>query len=149
MVKDVSHATPMPSLTRREFAYVSITGPGTHETVTERLGLRPTEAWNVGDINPRTGQPRKFMCWQLRSGLDDTRSLDEHIKSVLLFIGLKAAEMRQLWVDYDLVLQCVGYYPSSSGSGMHFDREVVRRAAQLVLEIDCDHYFVDDHDHDG
>src|SRR5689334_5756370 len=99
----------MPSLTRREFAYLSISGPGTHETVTERLGLKPTEAWNIGDINPRTGEPRRFMRWQLKSGLDDTRSLDEHITSLLHFLGHKASEMRQLWVDYDLVLECVGY----------------------------------------
>ena len=139
----------MPSLTPREFAYLSVTGPGAHETITEQLGLEPTEAWNVGDINPRTGPARKFMSWRLKSGLDDTRSVDEHIKSLLLAIGHKTAEIRRLWVDYDLQLQCVGFYPPSSGSGMHFDREVVRQAAQLGLAIDCDHYFVADHDHDG
>ncbi|HEX5050914.1 MAG TPA: DUF4279 domain-containing protein [Planctomycetota bacterium] len=115
--------------------------------MTARLGLVPTDAWNVGDIDPRTGQPRKFMSWQLKSGLDDTRPLDEHIKSLLLIVGVQTSEMRQLWVDHDLWLQCVGYYPPSSGAGMHFDREVVRQAAQLGLAIDCDHYFVDDHDH--
>ncbi len=136
----------MPPLTSRELAYVIITGSGTHEAITQRLGLNPSEAWNAGDINPRTGQPRKRTCWRLESGHDDTRPLDEHIRSLLSMVGTKAAEMRHLWVDHDLYLQCVGYYPRSSGSGMHFDREVVRQAAQLGLAIDCDHYFVDDHD---
>ena len=136
-------------MTPREFAYLSITGPGTHEAITERLRVQPSEAWNAGDANPRTGQPRKFMCWRLRSGCDDTRSLEEHIRSLLTGLQLRAAELRGLWVDYDLTLQCVGYYPPSAGSGMHFDREVVRQAAQPGFAIDCDHYFVDDHDHDG
>lgn len=133
-------------MTRREFAYLRITGLGSHEAVTERLGLKPSDAWNAGDINPRSGQPRKFMLWKLYSGLDDSRSLDDHISSLFLVVRRKAMELRELWVDHDLTLQCVGYYPPTGGSGMHFDREVVRQAAQLGLAIDCDHYFVDDHD---
>jgi len=133
----------------REFAYVRITGPGTHEALTERLRVEPSEAWNAGDVNPKNGLPRRSMCWRLKSGRDDTRSLEEHIRFLLVGLSLRASELRELWVDYDLTIQCVGYYPRSSGSGMHFDREVVRQAAQLGLAIDCDHYFVDDHDHDG
>jgi hypothetical protein len=135
----------MPSLTQREFAYVRITGQGTHESVTASLGLQPSEAWNSGDLNPKTGRQRAFMSWKLLSGLDDTRSLADHISSLLLVVGRKARELRELWVDHDLTLQCVGYYPS--GSGMHFDRETVRQVAQLGFAIDCDHYFVDNHDH--
>lgn len=137
------------SLTPREFVYLRITGPGGHAAITERLGFPPSEAWDVGDVHPKSGKPRRFMCWQLRSGLDDTHSVDEHLRSLLAGLRLKAAELRELWVDYDLTLQCVGYYPPSAGSGMHFDREVVRQAAQLGLAIDCDHYFIDDHDHAG
>jgi hypothetical protein len=137
-----------PALTPREFCYVSITGPGPFEQVSACLGFQPSEAWNAGDHNPRTGQPRKFMAWKLKSGLDDSHPISEHMASLLRMLGVRAAEIRALWVEYDLVLQCVGYYPPSTGSGMHFDREIVRQAAQLGLAIDCDHYFVDDHEHD-
>jgi hypothetical protein len=132
-----------PPHTSREYAYVSITGPGTHEAVTQRLGIEPSEARNVGDINSRTGRPFKGMRWKLQSGHDDTHPLTEHISSLLLIIGLKARELREMWVDYDVTLQCVGYYPTSQGPGAHFDREVVRQAAQLGLAIDCDFYFID------
>lgn len=47
-----------PPLTRRQYAYLRITGPGTHESITETLALRPTEAWNVGDENPGNGRPQ-------------------------------------------------------------------------------------------
>ena len=119
-------------LTRREYAYVSISGPGTHEAVTAALQLRPSEAWNAGDKNPRNGKPRRGMVWRLSSDLDGTRE----------------SELRKLWVDYELTLQCVGYYPSWT-HGVHFDRDVVRHAAGLGFAIDLDCYFVEERDDDA
>ena len=138
-----------PQLTGREYAYVSIHGPGTHEAISEKLGLHPSEAWNVGDINIRNGNPHKHMRWALRSGLDDTHPMEEHLRSLLLYFNGKAELVKALWLEYDITLQCVGYYPPSHGPGVHFDREVVRQAAQLGMSIDCDLYFVDDEGHVG
>jgi hypothetical protein len=136
-----------PPLTDRTYAYLAISGPGTHEQITQILGLSPSEAWNVGDINPRNGKPRKFMSWLLNSGLDDKQQLDMHIEQLLLALRPIAEALRQLWVEYDLTLQCVGYFPPS-GHGMHFDREQIRHAAQLGLALDLDFYYVDDYEHD-
>lgn len=140
---------PQPQLTAREYAYIRISGPGKHEAITEKLGMKPSEAWNVGDINERNGQPRKFMRWHLRSGLDDTHPLEQHIEQLLLYFGPKAEAVRALWLEYDLTLECVGYYPHSRGPGAHFNREVIRQAAQYGFCIDCDFYFTEDHGHDG
>jgi hypothetical protein len=117
-----------PPLTAREYAYFHVSGSGTHEQVSTMLGLEPSEAWNIGDINPRNDQPRRFMSWRLSSGLDDTKPLKQHIKNLFLYLASKADAIRALWVDYDLTLVCVGYYPPS-GHGMHFDREQIRQAA--------------------
>lgn len=136
-----------PPLTNREYAYLNITGSGSHEQVTEIIGLRPSEAWNVGDINPRNGKPRNFMSWRLSSGLEDTQTLDAHIETLLLQLQNKANAIRSLWVEYNLTLQCVGYFPPS-GHGMHFNREQIRQAAQLGLSFDLDFYYVDDYEHD-
>jgi hypothetical protein len=141
----------MEKLTRREYAYLCITGPGQHERITEILGIKPTEAWNAGEISPRTGRPYRGMHWAWSDNtIDDTHPMREHIDSILLWFGTVSDRLRQLWVDYDLVIQCVGHYPQSCGPGIHFDREVIRRAAQLGLAIDCDFYFEDDvhHGHD-
>jgi hypothetical protein len=88
------------------------------------------------------------MFWQLKSGLDDTVALEQHVESLLLTLGTRAQALRDLWVDYDLTIQCVGYYPGS-GHGAHLDREVVRRAAQLGLAFDLDFYYVGDPEADG
>ena len=87
------------------------------------------------------------MSWRMSSGLDDTSLLAEHIAALLHRLLPKASDIRKLWVDYDLTLQCVGYFPPS-GHGMHFDREQVRQAAQLGLALDLDFYYVDDHEHE-
>ena len=140
---------PAPQLTARRYAYICISGPGKHETITERLGLMPTYACNVGDINEKNGRPHKFMRWEFRSGLDDTHPLEQHIQQLLLWFNVKAEAVRGLWVEYDLTLQCVGHFPLSHGPGVHFNREVIRQAGQLGLAIDCDFYFTEDHGHDG
>jgi hypothetical protein len=136
-------------LTRREYAYVHISGPGTHEAISETLGLKPSEAWNIGDINPRNGRPRKDMHWGLGGSLDDTHPIEEHIQSLVLFFRPNSAALRSLWVEYDITLQCVGHYPLNHGPGIHLDREVVRQAAQLAMAIDCDMYWVDDGGHES
>jgi len=136
-----------PPLTDRQYAYFRVTGPGTHEEVTAKLGLEPSEAWNAGDVNPRSGKPRRSMYWAKRSGLDDKQPLDEHLKTLFLYLGSRSEALRSLWVEYDLTLQCVGHFPPS-GHGLHFTREQVRQAAQLGLAIDLDFYFLDDYGHE-
>lgn len=86
------------------------------------------------------------MRWELHSELDDTHPLREHIESLLVELGTPGRSARALWVDYDLILQCVGYYPPMS-RGAHFDRELERKTANLGLAIDLDFYFVAEHEH--
>jgi len=136
-----------PPLTTREYAYISITGPGSHEEITQILGLKPSEAWNAGDTNPRNGKPRTFMVWHRSSGLDDKQPLEAHIKNLFLCMRPKVESIRKLWVDYNLTLCCVGYF-HPSGHGMHFNREQIRQAAQLGLSFDLDFYYLDDHGHE-
>ena len=111
------------------------------------MGLEPSEAWSEGDKNPRTGKPREFMSWVMRSGLDDTEPMKQHVQSLLIFLGTKASSLHRLWAEYDLTIQCVGYYPPS-GHGTHLDRETVRQAARLGLCFGMDYYYVDDYGHE-
>ncbi len=134
-------------LTEREYAYFCISGPGTHEEITALLGFEPSEAWNIGDINPQNGMPRKFMSWRLSSGLDDKNPLDEHLKYLFQCLKPRTSLLRQLWVDFDLTLQCVGYFAPSS-HGASFSREQVRVAAQLGLEFVLDFYYLNDFGHE-
>ena len=135
-----------PPLTNREYAYFKVVGLGNQEVITERLGWEPSNAWSVGDKKPRGGV-QQWMFWTLNSGHDDTKPLDTHIESLLLTLEMKAETIRQLSMDYELTIQCVGYYPAS-GHGANLNREVIRRAAQLGLAFDLDFYYIDNHDED-
>lgn len=130
--------------TKREYAYFSLTGLGSHEEITEKLGFTPSKAWSVGDINPRSKKPYQFMYWQLPSGLDDTRPLESHIESLLVLLGTKQLELRELWTDYDLTIQCVGYYPPNvfpNSHGFQLKRDILHQAAQLGIAFDFDLYY--------
>ena len=124
-----------------EYAYFYVTGPGTHELVTDILDLAPTAARNVGEVDPSTGRLCRFMRWELHSGLEHSAPLIQHIDALFLYLGPRANELRSLWLEYDLTLQAVGYY--SGSHGLHLSREHVRKAAALGVALDLDLYTTD------
>ena len=136
-----------PPLTNREYAYFRVTGKGDHDKVSKILGLEPTNEWSEGDINPRNSKPREFMCWNYESGLDDTHPLEEHINKIFLELSPLEEALLELSKEYNLYIQCVGYYPPS-GHGAHLDQETVKKAARLGLAFDLDFYYVSDYGHD-
>ena len=138
-----------PPLTTREFAYLAVIGDGTHQEVTEILGIEPSLAWNVGEPSEHTGRIQKRMLWQKNSGLDDKEELSKHIEALFFILGQKHKEIKELFFrGYDPFIQCVGHYPES-GHGTHLSRDIVRQAGQLNLAVDLDFYQVGAHGHDG
>ena len=138
-----------PPLTTREFAYLAVIGDGTHQEVTEILGIEPSLAWNAGEPSERTGRIQKRMLWQKDSGLDDKEELSKHIEAIFFILGQKHQELKELFFrGFDPYIQCVGYYTESS-FGTHLSRDIVRQAGQLNLSIDLDLYQVSAHGHDG
>ena len=136
-----------PPLTNREYAYLRITVKGKHELVTSQLGVEPTNAWNEGDNNPRNNMPRKFTSWQLESGLDDTKPIEEHLE--ILFSKLEPLKNKLLLLSkrHQIFIECVGYYPPS-GHGMYLSPEIVNKAASMGAAFDLDFYYVSDYGHD-
>ena len=100
-------------LTNREYAYLFVSGGKNHESVSSALALAPSEAWNVGDTDPRRGRARKNVGWRLDSGLDDKQPLEQHIQSLLTVLSTRREALRELWEEWDLIIQCVGYYPAA------------------------------------
>ena len=136
-----------PPLTTREYAYFKIVGKGDHSVVTQKLGIEPTNEWSEGDLNPRNNMPRKFMHWQFESGFDDTHPIEEHLNKLFAVLEPLKSSLLELNQNYDLYLQCVGYFPPS-GHGIHLDHQMVVKAAELGLAFDLDFYYVSDHGHD-
>ena len=136
-----------PPLTNREYAYFRVTGKGSHEEFSKAIGIESTNEWSEGDINPRTNQPRKFMNWNLESGLDDTHEIEKHIEALFVVLEPLKNILTELHENYDLCIQCVGYFPAS-GHGIHLDKAIIKKASILGLSFDYDFYYIDDNGHD-
>lgn len=136
-----------PPLTNREYAYFRVSGSGSHEIISKQLGWKPSEAWSEGDIG-RNGKIYQGMCWRLDSGLDDKQTLQQHLESLFLTLRLKESIVRELSLDYDVSIQCVGY-SAVSGHGVFLSRDLIRQAATLGCSIDFAYYCLDFHGNDG
>ena len=82
------------------------------------------------------------MQWRLDSELESSESLERHIEWLLLTIENKAESIRELSVDYDLTISCIGRI-TGIGHGLHLGRDLVRQAARLGIAFDFDYYCVD------
>jgi hypothetical protein len=143
--KEVTLASP--PLTSREYAYFSVTGEGSSEAVTSILKIEPTNQWSQGELNPRNNQPRKFMRWNLESGLDDTHPISAHIEKLLEILEPYQSELSELSKHYEVYIQCAGYFPCS-GHGLNVSRNLIEKLYNLSLSLDYDFYFVEDYGHD-
>ncbi|MCU7866650.1 MAG: DUF4279 domain-containing protein [Candidatus Thiodiazotropha sp. (ex Lucinoma borealis)] len=136
-----------PPLTNREYAYFRVTGKGSHEKFSKIIGIEPTNQWSEGDINPRNNKPRKFMNWNLESGLDDTHGIEDHIEALFSVLEPLRDTLANLSDEYEFCIQCVGYFPAS-GHGIYLDKSTIKRAANLGIGFDYDFYYIDDYGHD-
>ena len=87
------------------------------------------------------------MYWQLESGLDDKFPIEEHLSKIFSLLEPLQSKLINLGPEYDLCIQCVGYFPPS-GHGIHLDQNTVLKASNLGVAFDLDFYFVDDYGHD-
>ncbi|MBI5589043.1 MAG: DUF4279 domain-containing protein [Deltaproteobacteria bacterium] len=134
--------------TDREYAYLSIGGYGDHKIVSETLGLKPSDAWNIGEKKRKGSGTYPATKWRYDSGLDDTEKLEKHIEVLLVFLETRREALLKLYPDWTVCIQCVGYYPFA-GHGFHLSHEDMSTALHLGLSFDFDFYFVASDDEDG
>jgi hypothetical protein len=120
------------------YAYFAVIGEGPHSEIGARLRLEPSRAWSAGDPRPGGGV-YPATKWFLESGLDRTRPLEEHVSALLPILESKAEAIRAMSPQYEIILQCVGYFENPS-PGFHLDAPTIQRIAALGLAIDFDLY---------
>ena len=87
------------------------------------------------------------MFWALESGLDDREPIENHISKLLDVLEAKSNELVKLKDKYEILIQCVGYFPTSE-HGFHLPASTLSILANLKLAIDYDFYFVSDYEHE-
>jgi Domain of unknown function (DUF4279) len=117
-----------------QYAYLTVVGDFSPESVTTKLGLEPSEAWKKGERKERTHLERKFSRWSIESRLERSASLEDHLKDVLKQLMPNAEQIRQVGTEYQVWIQLVGiFYKDYPGFGM--DKEVISGLAQLNIGL--------------
>ncbi len=107
--------------------------------VTAVTGVQPSKTWRTGDlIDPRTPLRYTHNGWRVDSKI--SADLDEQIRDVYSRLQPAWAQFEELGERYYAEISCVLYIYGGARPPMHFDREIVERAAQLHAAIDIDLY---------
>jgi hypothetical protein len=109
------------------------------DEITRITGLQPAKIWHIGDTIGKGGRKYKENGWKLDSGLERSKSLDDHLAALLAKIEPVLAALSKLDASYYKELACV-IEAYCANPGMHFDRNMITLLAQLGAEIDIDLY---------
>jgi hypothetical protein len=133
----------------QQYAYFCIEEfPFSPEEMTQKLGLEPTTTWRKGDMHPKSRFEIKCNRWMLYTRLAKEKFLEDHVKDVFLQLDAYADRLIPLTAQFEAKLQLVGYfyhfYP-----GFQLDREATRKIGTYNLTLDCDFYYLYDHEREG
>jgi hypothetical protein len=109
------------------------------EFISGVLGTAWDRAWRIGDIRPNTIIQEKLNGWILNSGLEQTRSLDEQIKALLLKTGPLKHQIKRCLVGDSIEMSCVIY--ADSPPALNFPEAVIAEIGDLGASLDIDLYF--------
>lgn len=124
-----------------QYAYFTITGDFDPAEIPALVGVTPTECWLRGDVSPTTHRERKFSRWSLRSRLERTCKLEDHISDVILQLCPRKAQFREISLKYGGLMQLVAYFKTDY-PGWHWVRETVESLAEYALSVDFDFYYM-------
>jgi hypothetical protein len=115
----------------------------TLEEITSKLQLKPTNGWLKGDLIPNRKQPiyRKQSTWELKAAVPADSPVEIHIEFLLNAIEPIKDVFKSLTSKYEGELAIVSHIREDFNPGMHFNTTLVKRVAELGLEIDFDLYF--------
>jgi hypothetical protein len=112
------------------------------EKITALLGIIPTKSWRVNDlVHPKAGVRRKSNGWSLKSQLDKSAELDEHIKSIFEELQPSWQSLVEICKQYDALISCA-VYRYQQIPAIDLDKDIVKKAAELNAGIDVDVYYL-------
>ncbi|NIA68923.1 DUF4279 domain-containing protein [Pelagibius litoralis] len=131
---------PSPPETDREYAYFHAVGRDDPSEITEALGLQPDECWRVGDAFERRGHTlkRKSSCWRLKSGLEDTQSLDRHVDALLYRLRPHRDALLDIGTRFRTQIVCVSFAYQSFSWALDFEAQ--KEATSLCIGFWFDTY---------
>jgi len=112
--------------------------------ITAKVGIMPSKTWKIGDsIDPRASIRRKHNGWSVKSQLEKSADLEDHIKSVLEQLQPGWLSLIELCKSYYAEIECVIYIVGDDRPAIHFDKHILQQIGELNAEIDVDLYVLD------
>lgn len=115
------------------------------DQVTALTGITPSKTWRLGEIiNPRAIMRYQHYGWRVKSDLSLSADLEEHVRTVLEQLKPAWPVLVELGRRYDVEIACVVRSFGGDRPSMHFDKDSVKRIAELNAALDIDLYVFDD-----
>jgi hypothetical protein len=119
------------------YAYFCLGGAFDPDEVTRRLGVLPSETVKAGDAIWGTRRKRQNSLWMLRSRLQSSGDLDEHVKDVLDQLDTNRSAFVELSRELGGIIVIVGF-SRDYAPAISLEQETVERLAQYALRLDVE-----------
>ncbi|GFE69891.1 DUF4279 domain-containing protein [Chroococcus sp. FPU101] len=110
------------------------------DKITDKLRINPSKIWYKGDLI----YPKGKICysnngWSLKSNLESSSELEEHIQSIFKQLQPVWSVLKNLCSLYQTEINCV-VYVSEQVPSIHFNPEIIKQIHQLNAALDVDLY---------
>jgi hypothetical protein len=119
------------------YAYFCLTGAFEPNEITRRLGVLPSETARAGDAIGRAHHKRQSSLWILRSRLQLSGDLDQHVKNVLDQLDTNRAVFAEISRELGGIIVIVGFSPDYAPA-ISLEQDTVGRLAQYGLRLDVE-----------
>jgi hypothetical protein len=127
-----------PSKPEQEpYAYFCVGGAFEPDEITRRLGVLPSETARAGDAIGRAHHKRQNSLWMLRSRLQRSGDLDQHVRDVLDQLDTNRSAFAELSRELGGIIVIVGF-SRDYAPAISLEQETVGRLAQYALRLDVE-----------
>lgn len=112
------------------------------DTITNKLVINPNEYWKIGDTIKNKNFKRKYSCWSISTGYEESLDINEQLKKILLKISDKKDVLKEirelLTLEYrlDIIINIEG----NEKPAIYLDSETIEFANDIKAEFDFDLY---------
>lgn len=114
------------------------------DTVTRKLGIRPTQSYVKGDVIPRRSTPRfrKETAWELGTGYQESYDVSDQLNQVISKLADKEKAIVEVLETYSLLCKIFIVIKINNGAtpSLYLDRSVISFASRVGAEFDIDLY---------
>jgi len=119
------------------YAYFCLSGAFDPDEITPQVGVLPCETARAGDAVGRSQRKRQNSLWKLRSRLQGSGDIDQHVTDVLDQLDTSRTAFLQVSRELGGVLVIVGF-SRDYAPAISLEQETVARLAQYALRLDME-----------